>query len=881
MLILDYLFFLFIEPLKLIFEGVFFCAYKYTGNIALSIIAISLVINFLVLPLYKNADDLEDKQREKKRFMKPYVDRIKASFKGDERVMILQAYYRENDYGLKNVFMESVSLFLQIPFFIAAYNFLSGLSLMQGVSLGPITDLGAPDGLFSIGSFSVNVLPILMTLINIVSGFIYAHKDGIKDKIRIVLIALVFLVLLYTSPAGLVFYWTLNNIFSLLKNIVTRIAKTRSAAAPAKKEKPARSAKMATKGSFSMVMLSGAVLTVLTGIMIPSDVIAENPTELIKPFGMNACNPVLYLVSSGLIAAGVFIIWIPLFTFLTREKTLKILTCLLPALAITGICNYVLFNKNFGNLSKKLIYEYQMKYGIQDILLNILIDVVLIAALVFVFAKLEKYRKVLMGIVLLAVFALSGLNIVMSLNITAGHSYTYRNTAEEVSVPMTTTGQNVVVIMMDRMINGYIPCIVKENPEVAEQFDGFVYYPNTVSLGHSTNNGAPAIFGGYDYSPANINARSDELLVDKHNEALKVLPTILANEGWKVTVGDPVYANYEWIPDVSIYDDNDKINAYNLTGVLTGDSDIITNLGEEYEVRLNRNLFCYGLMKVMPYLVQPALYTNGSYYDIDLYTSGTGNVYAISDPAHTQVGYEESYLEARCVLESLDDIVEVSDDPENCFFMFVNNTTHDICLLDEPSYTPSYVIDNTEYDQANADRFNVDGKTVHMNDYLSYAHYECAMSACMLLGNWFDYLRANGLYDNTRIIIVADHGYDFGNFDDLVLTDLGFDAEHVYPVLLVKDFNATGFTTCNDFMTNADTPSLALDGVVDSPVNPFTGNPINMDPKAGDQYIYISGSGDVLTVNGTKFDEADHYWLTVHDDIYNKDNWGIYQGEPG
>ena len=82
-------------------------------------------------------------------------------------------------------------------------------------------------------------------------------------------------------------------------------------------------------------------------------------------------------------------------------------------------------------------------------------------------------------------------------------------------------------------------------------------------------------------------------------------------------------------------------------------------------------------------------------------------------------------------------------------------------------------------------------------------------------------------------------------------------------------------------MTNADTPSLALDGVVDSPVNPFTGNPINMDPKAGDQYIYISGSGDVLTVNGTKFDEADHYWVTVHDDIYNKDNWGIYQGEPG
>jgi hypothetical protein len=82
-------------------------------------------------------------------------------------------------------------------------------------------------------------------------------------------------------------------------------------------------------------------------------------------------------------------------------------------------------------------------------------------------------------------------------------------------------------------------------------------------------------------------------------------------------------------------------------------------------------------------------------------------------------------------------------------------------------------------------------------------------------------------------------------------------------------------------MTNADTPSLALSGVVDSPVNPYTGNPINMDSKSGDQYVYISGSGDVLTVNGTKFDEADHYWLTVHDNIFDKNNWSIYQGEPG
>ena len=213
----------FIEPLKLLFEVVFFYAYKFTGNVGVSIVIISLVINILVLPLYKRADKLEKEQREKKKSLKPWVDKIKAAFKGDERVMMLQAYYRENDYKTTGVFKESVSLLLQIPFFMAAYSFLSELKLLPGVSLGPISDLSSPDALITVGAISINVLPILMTLINIVAGFIYTEKGMIKDKIKLIAIALVFLVLLYNSPAGLVFYWTLNNVFSLGKNIVTLV----------------------------------------------------------------------------------------------------------------------------------------------------------------------------------------------------------------------------------------------------------------------------------------------------------------------------------------------------------------------------------------------------------------------------------------------------------------------------------------------------------------------------------------------------------------------------------------------------------------------------------------------------------------------------------
>ena len=41
------------------------------------------------------------------------------------------------------------------------------------------------------------------------------------------------------------------------------------------------------------------------------------------------------------------------------------------------------------------------------------------------------------------------------------------------------------------------------------------------------------------------------------------------------------------------------------------------------------------------------------------------------------------------------------------------------------------------------------------------------MASYRALGDWFDYLRANNLYDNTRIIIVSDHGHASGKFDEL------------------------------------------------------------------------------------------------------------------
>ncbi len=62
-----------------------------------------------------------------------------------------------------------------------------------------------------------------MTLINCIAGAVYTRGFAFKEKAQLYGMALLFLVLLYNSPAGLVLYWTLNNVFSLLKNIYYKI----------------------------------------------------------------------------------------------------------------------------------------------------------------------------------------------------------------------------------------------------------------------------------------------------------------------------------------------------------------------------------------------------------------------------------------------------------------------------------------------------------------------------------------------------------------------------------------------------------------------------------------------------------------------------------
>ena len=344
-----------IYPIELLFEIVFSVIFKTSGNVIVSIIILSLVFNLVVLPLYRRADSIQEEAREKEIRLAPVIKHIRQSFKGDERFMILQTYYRQNDYSPMNVLKSSVSLLLQIPFFIAAYRMLSGCSILSGATAGPIKDLSSPDGLLVIGGLAINILPILMTVINVISGVIYGRGLPLKSKMQMYLIAAVFLVFLYNSPSGLVFYWTLNNVFSLGKNIVMLVLrKKKTASEGVEKKKTGEIDPASAKRSNYLFAASAFFLAMFTGFFVPSNVLSSSPQEFMNRYTMS--NPALYLFYPVLTGIGLFVLWAGLFYYLASPKGRSLMSRIMFIMCFGALLNNAMYSNLFGDMVVSLQY---------------------------------------------------------------------------------------------------------------------------------------------------------------------------------------------------------------------------------------------------------------------------------------------------------------------------------------------------------------------------------------------------------------------------------------------------------------------------------------------------------------------------------------------
>lgn len=132
----DFLYSVIILPIETVIEFVFNFSISKMSMLGAggAIVLVSLTVNFLALPLYNIADEIQLKERTAQKRMEKWISHIKKTFKGDEQYMMLNAYYRINNYSPVYALRSSLSILIEIPFFIAAYNYLSKCDVLLNQS---------------------------------------------------------------------------------------------------------------------------------------------------------------------------------------------------------------------------------------------------------------------------------------------------------------------------------------------------------------------------------------------------------------------------------------------------------------------------------------------------------------------------------------------------------------------------------------------------------------------------------------------------------------------------------------------------------------------------------------------------------------------------
>jgi len=889
---MSYLFTIIIFPIVQLLELFFTLIYWLFKNAGISIIGISLFISVIILPFYFFTENIQKKERELQKMMKPKIDRIKASFKGDERYMLLSTYYRQNNYHPIYALRNSFNLLIQIPIFIAAYNFLSNLQLLKGMSFVFINDLGKPDALLNINNITFNILPVFMTIINVLSCVVYTKDKGNNEKYQLYTMSIIFLILLYNSPSALVMYWTMNNFFSLIKNIIQRnryskiiiniliilfvitmdiflllfhhgflhnrifaiiIFSSIILFLFNKEFLKLYNIKFLPKIKNNIpsyiYIISCIILFLLNGLVVPSLLISSSVTDF--SFIDSYTTPFPFIIETILQSSGIFLFWLIIIYFIFSTKYRNIFTYIVVIITVLSLINVFTIKENFGSFTTTMLFSDPKPFLVIPFLyiLNILILLILSSLLFFILYK-NKYNIILSGqmIIFLSLFTLSIINIrqinsdflIVKDKFINNNNFQSNITAE---YTFSKTGYNILIILIDSSIGSHVSSIFEEKPELMESMYGFKYYPNCVSFANHTLIGVLPVFGGYEYTPFLINNRDNVTLIDKEKEAYLLMPRLFSEEGFSIVITDPPFDNFK-LSNLSIYNDFPEYNVKNLIGKYTSDwlrdnKDIeIISVSE----LLKNNLIRFSFFKSAPLFLRLFLYNNGKWLKINNNLNDQLTITVIDNFAF---------------LDYLDKITSFKEEG-NTYTSIYSFLPHDYAMLQAPDYVPVNQVTNT-------------GSSLFADD----STYNLTMASFLLLGKWFDYLKENDAYDNTRIIIVSDHGKGY-IYNHTISRIQNGDSLYAYnPVLMFKDFNSFNVPQQHDdFMTNGDTVLFALDGIINNPINPFTNILLKPDKENG--IILTTVQGRYTYSHGKyKYNINSNQWLFVNENIFDIDKWKI------
>ena len=207
------------------------------GNFGVAVLAFTVLVKLAFFPLANKSY----RSMAKMRLLAPKLQTLRERF-GDDRQKLNQEMMALYKTEQVNPAAGCLPVLLQIPVFFALYKVLFvTIEMRHAPFFGWITDLSAPDptsifNMFGLLPYSVSFLPPFLQLgiwpiLMGISMFLQmrlnpAPPDPIQAKV-FQFMPIFFTFLLATFPAGLVIYWTWNNLLSMAQQwyIMKRVAR--------------------------------------------------------------------------------------------------------------------------------------------------------------------------------------------------------------------------------------------------------------------------------------------------------------------------------------------------------------------------------------------------------------------------------------------------------------------------------------------------------------------------------------------------------------------------------------------------------------------------------------------------------------------------------
>ena len=177
--------------------------HDYVSNWGWAIVLLTIIVKAVLYPL----TNASYRSMAKMRAVAPRLQSLKEKY-GDDRMALQQAMMKMYKDEKINPLGGCLPMLLQIPVFIGLYwAIFTSVELRQAPWIGWITDLSRPDPWF--------ILPIIMAITMFIQTSLNPPPTDPLQAKMMKIMPVIFSVMFFFFPAGLVLYWVVNNILTI------------------------------------------------------------------------------------------------------------------------------------------------------------------------------------------------------------------------------------------------------------------------------------------------------------------------------------------------------------------------------------------------------------------------------------------------------------------------------------------------------------------------------------------------------------------------------------------------------------------------------------------------------------------------------------------